>query len=95
MKEGPYIAFDDAAKPKYKNDPRVYFVPGHLVLRTAMPELFKGLGVGYPGQGVTKWQQFRRWGMHNMEYGSLQRRVLAISKLLPSRVWCWPPSQQS
>ncbi|MBW3625265.1 MAG: DUF362 domain-containing protein, partial [Armatimonadetes bacterium] len=44
LKEGPYVVFDEAAKPRYKNDPRVHFVPGHPVLRTAMPELMKGLG---------------------------------------------------
>jgi hypothetical protein len=70
LKEGPYVVFDDAARPEYKNDPRVYFVPGHPVLRTAMPELFKGLGVKIPAQAAMKWQQLERWGMHEVEYGS-------------------------
>ena len=48
--EGPYVVFDDAARPEYKNDPRVHFVPGHPVLRTAMPELFKGTGRRAPRQ---------------------------------------------
>ncbi len=82
LKEGPYIVFDDAAKPKYKNDPRVYFVPGHPVLRTAMPELMKGLGVSLSGQGIMKWQQFQRWGMHNLEYGSLPRKALTVARPL-------------
>jgi uncharacterized protein (DUF362 family) len=82
LKEGPYVVFDDSAKPKYKNDPRVYFVPGHPVLRTAMPELMKGLGVELPGQGMMKLQQFQRWGMHNLEYGSPERKALTIGKPL-------------
>jgi uncharacterized protein (DUF362 family) len=80
LREGPYIVFDDAAKPEYKNDPRVYFVPGHPVLRTAMPELMKALGAEKAGKAVMKWQQFERWGMHNVQYGSAKRRALTISK---------------
>ena len=80
LKEGPYVVFDDAAKPKYKNDPRVYFVPGHPVLRTAMPELMKGLGVKASGQAAMKWQEFERWGMHNLTYGSLARKISTVAK---------------
>lgn len=82
LKEGPYIVFDDSAKPKYKHDPRVHFVPGHPVLRNAMPELFKGLGVEYPGQGLMQWQQFQRWGMHNIEFGTPGHKALTASKPL-------------
>jgi hypothetical protein len=82
LREGPYVVFDDAAKPEYKHDPRVYFVPGHPVLRTAMPELMKGLGVSALGQTAMKWQQFQRWGMHNVEYGSVRRQALTIAKPL-------------
>ncbi|MGH2368183.1 MAG: DUF362 domain-containing protein, partial [Chloroflexota bacterium] len=82
LQEGPYIVFDDAAKAQYKDDPRVYFVPGHPVLRTAMPELFKGLGVEYPGQAVMKWQQLQRWGMHLLEYASTRDKLLAVAKPL-------------
>jgi hypothetical protein len=65
LEEGPYVVFDNAAKPEYKNDPRVYFVPSHPVLQTAMPELMKGLGVSWPGQAVMKWEQFERRGMRD------------------------------
>src|SRR5205823_3436445 len=82
LKEGPYIVFDDAAKPEYKHDPRVHFVPGHPVLRTAMPELMKGLGVERSGQAMMKWQQFQRWGMHNVEYGSPARKALTVARPL-------------
>ena len=82
LKEGPYLVFDDSARPEYRNDPRVYFVPGHPVLRTAMPELMKGLGVDTAGQAIMKWQQFQRWGMHNTEYGTTQRKSLTIAKPL-------------
>jgi uncharacterized protein (DUF362 family) len=82
LAEGPYIVFDDAARPEYKDDPRVHFVPGHPVLRTAMPELMKGLGVSLPGNAVMEWQQFERWGMHNLEFGSARRRALTIAKPL-------------
>jgi hypothetical protein len=80
LKEGPYIVFDDAAKPMYKNDPRVHFVPGHPVLRSAMPQVMKGLGADFSGNAIMKWQQLERWGMHNLEYGSTKRKTLTISK---------------
>jgi uncharacterized protein (DUF362 family) len=82
LKEGPYVVFDDAAKPEYKNDPRVFFVPGHPVLRNAMPALFKGLGVEAPGKGIMKWQQFRRREMHGLQYGTAARKVLTVVKPL-------------
>lgn len=80
LKEGPYVVFDDAAKPKYKNDPRVYFVSGHPVLQTAMPELMKGLGVSWPGKAVMQWEQFERRGMHELEYGTTMRKTIALAK---------------
>jgi len=79
LREGPYIVFDDAARPEYKNDPRVYFVPGHPVLRTAMPELMKGLGVEGLGQSAMKWQQFERRGRHNLEYSTLARKAATVA----------------
>src|SRR5215207_8204792 len=82
LKEGPYVVFDDSARPEYKNDPRVYFIPGHPVLQTAMPELMKGLGVNWPGQAMMKWEQFERRGMHNLQYGTTVRKVLSISRPL-------------
>ncbi|HYE71691.1 MAG TPA: hypothetical protein VEF04_00110, partial [Blastocatellia bacterium] len=80
LSEGPYIVFDNSALPQYKHDPRVYFVPGHPVLRTAMPELLKGLGVSLSGNAMMKWQQFERWGMHNLEYGTNSRKAISIMK---------------
>ncbi len=80
LKEGPYVVFDDAALPKYKNDPRVYFIPGHPVLQTALPELLKGLGVSAPGNAAMRWAQFERWGMHNVQYGSPRRKALTIAE---------------
>jgi uncharacterized protein (DUF362 family) len=80
LTEGPYIVFDDAARPEYKNDSRVYFVPGHPVLQTALPELMKGLGVNFMGNAAMKWQQFERWGMHNVKYGTASHKVKTIAK---------------
>lgn len=80
LREGPYIVFDDAAQEKYKNDSRVYFVKGHPVLQTALPELMKGLGITLPGNAMMKWQQFERWGMHNVKYGTPVRKALTIAK---------------
>src|ERR1043166_4248838 len=80
LKEGPYVVFDDAAKPKYKADPRVYFVAGHPVLQTAMPELVKGLGVDVFDKAFMKWQQFERWGKHNLTYGTSERRIKTLAK---------------
>ena len=80
LREGPYIVFDDSAKRQYKNDPRVHFVPGHPVLRNAMPELMKGLGVKLPGQVVQRWQQFERRGMHELRYGSASRQLRTVAR---------------
>ncbi|MGZ4964418.1 MAG: DUF362 domain-containing protein, partial [Limisphaerales bacterium] len=54
LKEGPYVVFDDAALPKYKNDRRVTFIPGHPVLRDAMPGMMRGMGVKIPGKLMMK-----------------------------------------
>lgn len=80
LKEGPYVVFDDAAKPKYKADPRVYFVAGHPVLQTAMPELVRGLGVDVFGKTFMKWQQFEGWGKHNLAYGTTERKAITLAK---------------
>jgi hypothetical protein len=80
LSEGPYVVVDDAALPHYKNDPRVHFIAGHPVLRTAMPELIKGLGAELSGKGFMKWQQFQRRGMHNLEYGTARRKAMTIAK---------------
>lgn len=84
LKEGPYIVFDDSARDEYKRDPRVYFVPGHPVLRTAMPELMKGLGAdaNLGGQAIMKWEQFQRWGQHNVQYGTPARKAITVAKPL-------------
>jgi uncharacterized protein (DUF362 family) len=82
LKEGPYVVFDNSAKPKYKDDPRVYFIPGHPVLQTAMPELMKGLGVDFLGNAAMRWQQFERRGMHNLKYGTPTRKAISIAKPL-------------
>jgi uncharacterized protein (DUF362 family) len=82
LHDGPYVVFDDAAIEKYKNDPRVYFVGGHPVLQTALPELMKGLGVSFAGNTAMRWQQFERWGMENVRYGTPARKALTIAKPL-------------
>jgi hypothetical protein len=73
----------DAARSAYKHDPRGTFVPGlpgHAVLRTAMPELTKGLGVESPGQAVMTWQQLQRWGLHLLAYGAPGRIAVAAAR---------------
>lgn len=80
LKEGPYLVFDDCALPKYKNDPRVHFVPGHPVLRTGMPQIFKGLGVNWPGKTIQKWQQYQRRKEHELHYGTPKRRFISVAK---------------
>lgn len=88
LKEGPYIVFDDAAKPEYKNDPRVHFVGGHPVLRDAMTGLMKGFGIdaNIGGSAIMAYEQFQRWGQHNLEYGTPARKALTISKPLAAAV---------
>ncbi len=78
LEEGPYVVFDDAARPEHKNDPRVHFVRGHPVLQTALPELMKGLGVEWLGAAAMKWQQFERRNRHMIGYGSTKRKALTI-----------------
>jgi uncharacterized protein (DUF362 family) len=82
LKEGPYVVFDDTALPKYKRDPRVHFVGGSPVLRDAMPELQKGLGVQALGSTVMKVQQLQDWWMHTLQYGTPLRKAAAIAKPL-------------
>ncbi len=43
LKEGLYLVFENAARSKYKTNPRVHFVNGNPVLRDAMTGLHKGL----------------------------------------------------
>ncbi len=31
---------------------------------------------------MMKWKHFQHWGMHNLAYGSPQRKALTIAKLL-------------
>ena len=82
LREGPYVVFDESAKPEYKKDPRVYYIPGHPVLQTAMPELMKGLGVDFLGKAAMRWQQFERQGIHSLEYGTPTRKAIEIGKPL-------------
>jgi uncharacterized protein (DUF362 family) len=79
LKEGPYVVFDDAALEKYKNDPRVTFIPGHPVLREAMPGLMKGMGVKVPGKVSMKGEEFKQGTMHNLKYGSAKRRITTVA----------------
>ena len=78
LREGPYVVFDDAALAKYKGDSRVTFVPGHPVLRSAMPALQRGLGVRAPGEVAQKLQQWERRGMHALKYGTPARKAKAV-----------------
>lgn len=84
LKEGPYLVFDDAARDEYKNDSRVHFIKGHPVLRDAMTGLLKGLGAdaNLGGQAIMAYEQFERWGQHNVEYGTPFRKALTIAKPL-------------
>ena len=86
LTQGPYIVFDDAALPKYKHDPRVHFVPGHPVLRAAMPQVMKGMGTFVPGKAIMKMQQFQRWGMHNTRYGSPGHKAITVAKPLAAGI---------
>jgi uncharacterized protein (DUF362 family) len=77
--EGPYLVFDDAAKPKYKDDPRVHFVPGHPVPRDVMPELMRGLGVGVAGRAAVKWQELKRWSVQDLTSGPTSRGLQTVA----------------
>lgn len=45
IQEGPYLVFDDAAQPKYKSDPRTFFISGHPVTHTSLQELLRILQI--------------------------------------------------
>lgn len=79
LKEGPYIVIDDAALDKYKNDPRTHFVAGHPVTDKMLPGVLESLGVKLPGEAMMHWQQFQRWGMNNLEYGSPARKAYTVA----------------
>jgi uncharacterized protein (DUF362 family) len=81
LTEGPYLVFDDIARPEYKDDPRVYFTPGHPVLRDAMSGLMRGFGMdaNIAGNAIMKAQQFERWGKHNVEYGTPARKLKTVA----------------
>ncbi len=64
--QGPYLVFDDAARAEYKSDPRVHFVPGHPVLRTALPALRKGMGSEADGKAA-------------FQYGPIARKVATVA----------------
>ena len=49
-------------------------------MREAVTGLFSGLGVRRPGGADMKWQQFQRWGMHLLEYGSSRQVLRAAVK---------------
>jgi hypothetical protein len=40
----------------------------------------KGLGVNFLGNASMKWQQFERWGMHNVKYGTTVHKAATIAK---------------
>jgi hypothetical protein len=80
LKEGPYVVVDDAALSHYKNDPRVHLIPGHPMLRDGMPQLFKGPGGVAPRQRHHEMQQFQRWGMHNLAYGTSWRKAATVAR---------------
>lgn len=84
LKEGPYLIFDDSAKEKYKLDPRVKFIPGHPVLRNAMSGLIEGFGADaeFGGKAIMHYEQFQRWGQHNVQYGTATRKAITIAKPL-------------
>jgi hypothetical protein len=50
VKEGPYVVIDDAAPARYREDPRVFFIPGHPVLHNMLPLLLEGLRIHTLGE---------------------------------------------
>ncbi len=57
---------------------------GHPVLRAAMTGLMKGLGAdaNIGGQAIMAYEEFQRWGQHNLEYGTPARKFITIAKPL-------------
>jgi uncharacterized protein (DUF362 family) len=77
LSEGPYLVFDDAARPEYKRDHRVYFVPGHPVLDAAFPHLMRGLGVTVESGFGLAARQPGPWRVRAP--GTAQRRLHAVA----------------
>lgn len=73
VEDGPYFVIDDAALPRYKEDPRVTFVPGHPATHNIFPHVFRRLHVEHAGPaalklaGVAKqlesWFHLRGWSV--------------------------------
>ena len=80
LRQGPYVVFDDAAKPVYKNHPRVHFVPGHPVLGAALPELFEGLKLR-GGKAMTQWRRAERKAIRPGHVPD-RRKVMLVAKPL-------------
>ena len=47
-----------------------------------MPSLMKGIGAKIPGNAIMKWQEFQRWGMSNLQYGSPKRKAITVAETL-------------
>ena len=82
LRQGPYIVFDDAAKPEYRNHPRVYFVPGHPVLGAALPELVKGLGIPVDGKMMLSWRKAERRAIRSARPIANCRKMVTVAKPL-------------
>jgi len=82
LRQGPYIVFDDAAKPEYRNHPQVHFVPGHPVLGAALPELVKGLGIRVEGRMMENWRRAERRAMRSARPFANRRKMVMVAKPL-------------
>jgi hypothetical protein len=82
LRQGPYIVIDDAAKPAYRNHPRVHFIPGHPVLGAALPELFQGFGIEAPGKIMSRWQKAEHRAARAGRNGAGRKKVLMVAKPL-------------
>ena len=49
---GKYIVLDDVAYDRYKNDPRVTFIPGSPIGNEMMPVIMETLKIEFPGMVV-------------------------------------------
>lgn len=77
LREGPYVVIDDAARPKYKQDLRVTFIPGHPALHNILQQLMEGLGVSTMGQASFSLMKTLRNVESSLQYSDTPAAALA------------------
>lgn len=79
LREGPYIAIDDAVQPKYKDHPDVTFIPGHPALHNILSQVMAGLKVSTFGEATFRLMKALRNAESYLEYSGTPVKPLAAA----------------